>query len=112
MMYQQSSLLSLVLCAALASTALASAVAGGMHHAPSDPLAAMATYARFAHDVISAKAQQKNQRNLQFTDGRWTQVASMCGAVGELGWSDVPSEKIRYFWHNTHARNIFPEWIF
>ena len=55
----------------------------------SDPLAAMAAYARFAHDVISlpaaaAKAQQKNHRNLQFTDGRWTQMASMCGAVGEL----------------------------
>ena len=90
MMYQQSSLTSLlVLCATFATMASASAVAGGMHHAPSDPLAAMATYARFAHDVISlpaaaAKAQQKNQRNLQFTDGRWTQMASMCGAVGKL----------------------------
>ena len=90
MMYQRSSLLPLALCATVVSTASASAVAGG-GHAPSDPLAAMAAYARFAHDVISlpaaaAKAQQKNQRNLQFTDGRWTQMASMCGAVGELDW--------------------------
>lgn len=115
MMYQRSSLTSLlVLCATLVSMASASAVAGGMHHAPSDPLAAMATYARFAHEVISlpaaaAKAQQKNQRNLQFTDGRWTQMASMCGAVGELGWPDVMSVRICYFWHNIlqYARTIF-----
>lgn len=92
MMYQRSSLLPLVLCATLASMASASAVAGGVHHAPSDPLAAMAAYARFAHDVISlpaaaaaaGKVQQKNQRSLQFTEGRWTQMASMCGAVGEF----------------------------
>ena len=72
----------------------ASAAASG-----ADPLAAMAAYARFAHDVISLPAaeaaaaqknKQKNQRNLQFTDGRWTQMASMCGAVGELLRMFVP----------------------
>jgi hypothetical protein len=90
-----SPLLPLTLGAAIASMASASAsvsaapaaAAAGSLHTPSDPLAAMAAYAKFAHDVISvpaAVAQKKNlnQRSLHFSDGRWTQMTSMCGAVG------------------------------
>ena len=79
MMFQRP-LLPLALCAVVVSMAPASS------EAAADPLAAMAAYARFAHGVLQpvAAAQKKNQRSLQYTDGRWTQMASMCGAAGRL----------------------------
>ena len=79
MMFQRP-LVPLALCAAVASMVPASS------EAASEPLAAMAAYARFAHGVLQpvAAAQKNHQRSLQFAGGRWTQMASMCGAAGRL----------------------------